>query len=157
MEPSATRQQIIDHCVRVAAGQSGGTLATLHAEDGTPYPTFVLFHLLPNGCVIFGSERNAQHSRDMDATPEVAFLIDNREVNRTDWTMFERIVVEGAAHKVDPSEKRYDEYLRALKEKNQLAWYFTQRGHLYCIQPRRMTLRLALAPDRLTVEFDRAD
>lgn len=157
MGPSAGKQEILDHCVRIAAGQAGGTLATLHAEDGTPYPTFVLFHLLSDGRVVFGSERDAQHSRDMDATPEVAFLIDNRDVNRTDWTRFDRIVIEGTARKVDPSDARHGEYLEALKAKNRLAAYFAQQGHLYCIEPRRMTLRRALDPVRYTVEFDGAD
>ena len=87
-----SREAILDEAARVARTQLGGTLATMHAEDGTPYVTFVLFHLRENGEVLFGSGTGPQHARNMLATPEVSFLIDNREVIRDDWTAFDRIV-----------------------------------------------------------------
>src|SRR5512141_2771304 len=101
------REAILEESCRIAATQMGGTLATLHAEDGTPYVTFVLFHLRSTGELLFGSAATPQHSANIAATPEVSFLIDNREVVRSDWTAFDRIVIEGHAEAVPSGDERY--------------------------------------------------
>lgn len=149
-----TRTAIIEEARRIAAGQLGGTLATMHAEDGTPYVTFVLFHLREDGRVLFGSSTRPQHSRNIIATPEVSFLIDNREAVTGDWNAFDRIVIEGRAENIAREDERYRAYLEELAAKNEPAATFTERGELYCIHPRRLILMKGLDPARHIVEFE---
>lgn len=155
--PSLSREEVVAHVLELSMGQVGGTLATLNAEDSTPYPTFVLFHMLENCCIVFGSTAGAQHSQDMDATPEVAFLIDNRDVINTNWHEFDRVIVEGHAVRVERGDRRYDDYVAKIEAKNPLATYFTDGGHLYCIHPRRLILRRALEPERHVVDFEMSE
>jgi pyridoxine/pyridoxamine 5'-phosphate oxidase len=150
-----TREAILDEACRIGASQPGGTLATMHAEDGTPYVTFVFFHLRETGEVVFGSGHGPQHARNMRATPEVSFLIDNREVIRDDWTSFDRVVIEGHADAVGPEDARYAENLEALGSKNKMAAVFTERGQMYVIRPRRLILAKGLEPGRHIIEFER--
>ena len=44
-----SREEILSEAQRLARSQFGGTLATIHADDGTPYPAFVFFHPHPTG------------------------------------------------------------------------------------------------------------
>lgn len=138
----------------IAAGQPGGTLATTHAEDGTPYVTFVLFHLRANGEVLFGSNARPQHARNIAATPEVSFLIDNREVIHGDWTAFNRVVIEGRAGEVKKEDPGYETLLAELAEKNRMAAVFTDSGILFRLAPRRLLLMKGFEPTRNAVEFD---
>src|SRR5687767_8089831 len=62
-EPS--REDILAYCGALADAELGGTLATTHAEDGTPYVTYVLFHLRDDGSVVFGTGPGPQHTRNM--------------------------------------------------------------------------------------------
>lgn len=164
--PDLSRAEIMREALRVARSQFGGTLATIHADDGTPYPAFVLFHLTEAGEVIYGSVSESQHTRDTVATPEVAFLIDNRDVLGRDWPAFDRVTVEGRAERIDPADARYADYYRQLttepwtpagtrsrRAKNWLSSYFTSIGDLYRIAPRRITVLLGLGPERHTVDF----
>ncbi len=153
MSDNPDREEILRQAVAIAADQSGGTLATTHAEDGTPYVTFVLFHLRENGEVLFGSGTRPQHTRNIQATPEVSFLIDNREVIRNEWTGFNRVVIEGRAHEIDKSDADYEGLIAELGEKNKMAGVFTDRGILFRIRPRRLILMRGFEPGRLTVEF----
>lgn len=153
MTALSTREDIIAEACRIAATQPGGTLATLHAEDGTPYVTYVLFHLREDGRVLFGSLTAAQHARNMAATPEVSFLIDNREEVNGDWNNFDRVVIEGRAELIEKGDPRYDGYIAEIRAKNERAALFTDRGRLYCIEPRRMLLTKGLTPGRHIVEF----
>ncbi len=146
--------EILNEALRVAHSQFGGTLATVHADDGTPYPAFVLFHLTDEGEVIYGSVTESQHTRDTEVIPEVAFLIDNRDVLGYDWPAFDRVTVEGTAERIDPDDERYDAYFEELTAKNWLSNYFTTIGNLYCIAPRRITVVLGLGPERHTLDFD---
>lgn len=159
--------EIMREALRVARSQFGGTLATIHADDGTPYPAFVLFHLTERGEVLYGSVSESQHTRDTVATPEVAFLIDNRDVLGRDWPAFDRVTVEGRAERIDPDDPRYEDYYRELTTepwapsgtrsrvaKNWLSSYFTSIGDLYRIEPRRITVLLGLGPERHTLDFD---
>ncbi len=146
--------EILNEALRVAHSQFGGTLATVHADDGTPYPAFVLFHLTDEGEVIYGSVTESQHTRDTEVIPEVAFLIDNRDVLGYDWPAFDRVTVEGTAERIDPDDERYDGYFEELTAKNWLSNYFTTIGNLYCIAPRRITVVLGLGPERHTLDFD---
>jgi pyridoxine/pyridoxamine 5'-phosphate oxidase len=148
-----TSEEILAEASRVAQTQLGGTLATMHAEDGTPYVTFVLFHLRADGQVLFGSAAAPQHARNIIATPEVSFLIDNREVVRSDWTAFDRIVIEGLAERVTAEDGRYEPYMGELQGKNRMAAYFTEHGHLYTIRPRRLILMKGFEPNRHVVDF----
>lgn len=148
------RAAILEEASRIASSQLGGTLATMHAEDGTPYVTFVLFHLRANGEVLFGSGATPQHSRNMAATPEVSFLIDNRDVIRTDWSAFDRIVLEGLAEAVPPDDSRFAAYIEELRAKNRMAAYFTEQGQLFSIQPRRLILMKGFEPTRNVVDWD---
>ena len=152
-EPQSS-EEIVRQAWRIALGQPGGTLATTHSEDGAPYVTFVLFHLRPNGEVLFGSAETPQHARNIKATPEVSFLIDNREVIKSDWQAFARIVIEGRAAELETSSADYRELLSELSEKNRMAAYFTEHGHLYRIMPRRLILMIGLQPGRAIVDFD---
>ncbi len=153
MTESLTRDEILAAAVALGRGQYGGALATMHAEDGTPYVTFVLFHLRDDGTVLFGSGASPQHSRNMEATPEVSFLIDNREVIRADWTAFDRVVIEGHAEKVARDDSRYATFLRELAQKNRLAAHFTRDGNLFQILPRRLVLMKGIDAGRLVVDF----
>lgn len=153
MAEAMTREGILEEAARIAAGQSGGTLATMHAEDGTPYVTFVLFHLRASGEVLFGSGPGPQHVRNMSATPEVSFLIDNREVIRSDWTSFDRIVIEGRAKVVEAGDARFGELLRELEDKNRMAAYFTEHGSMYLISPRRLILMKGFDQTRHVVDY----
>ncbi len=146
-------EQILEEALRVADSQFGGTLATVHADDGTPYPAFVLFHLTEEGEVIYGSVSESQHTRDTEAVPEVAFLIDNRDVLSYDWPAFDRVVVEGTAERIDPTDSRYDGYFAELTAKNWLSSYFTRMGDLYRIAPLRITVVLGLG-ERHILDFD---
>ena len=147
-------EQILEEALRVAHSQFGGTLATIHADDGTPYPAFVLFHLTDEGEVVYGSVTESQHTRDTVAIPEVAFLIDNRDVLGYDWPAFDRVTVEGTAERIEPDDPRYDSYFEVLTAKNWLSSYFTGIGNLYRIAPRRITVVLGLGPERHTLDFD---
>ena len=147
-------EQILEEALRVAHSQFGGTLATIHADDGTPYPAFVLFHLTDEGEVVYGSVTESQHTRDTVATPEVAFLIDNRDVLGYDWPAFDRVTVEGTAERIEPDDSRYDSYFEVLTAKNWLSSYFTGIGNLYRIVPRRITVVLGLGPERHTLDFN---
>ena len=126
-------EEILKEALRVADSQFGGTLATIHADDGTPYPAFVLFHLTDEGEVIYGSVIESQHTRDTEAIPEVAFLIDNRDVLGYDWPAIDRVTIEGMAERIDPDDPRYAGY---------------------CIAPRRITVVLGIGPERYTIDFD---
>lgn len=148
-----TREAIIEEACLLAATQPGGTLASMHAEDGTPYVTFVLFHLRPNGEVVFGSGQGPQHSRNMLATPEVSFLIDNREVIRSEWTGFNRVVIEGTAEVVEAGSADYATLLAELGAKNKMAAYFTEHGLLFRLRPRRLILMKGFEPTRHMVDF----
>ena len=148
-----SREEILEQSVKIARDQLGGTLATMHAEDGTPYVTFVLFHILADGRLLFGSGASPQHSRNIHATPEVSFLIDNREAIRTDWSAFNRVVVEGRAREVEDSDPEYESFMAEIREKNPMAAFFTERGALYCIDPRRFVLMRGFEPARHVIDF----
>ncbi len=154
MTSPLSREAILQEAMRLARTQPGGTLATMHAEDGTPYVSFVLFHLNDDGVVLFGSGVSPQHTRNINATPEVSFLIDNREVIRSDWAAFDRVVIEGRAGVVEEDDPRYGPFLEELSTHNRMAAYFTERGHLYCIEPRRLIFMRGFEPARHIVEFD---
>lgn len=147
------RDEILKEAAAIGSDQPGGTLATTHAEDGTPYVTFVLFHLRDTGEVLFGSNSRPQHARNMAATPEVSFLIDNREVIRGDWTAFNRVVIEGTAREVAKDSPRYAPLLAELAEKNRMAAVFTDSGILFCLEPRRLLLMKGFDATRYSVEF----
>lgn len=149
------RDEIIAEALRIAASQPGGTLATTHAEDGTPYVTFVLFHLTDACEVLFGSAEAPQHVRNLRATPEASFLIDNRDVIRSDWQAFCRVVIEGRAEQVGRDSADFDRLLADLAGKSRMAAYFTERGSLYRLVPRRLVMMRGLEPDRLVVDFGR--
>lgn len=148
------RDQILQEASALAATQPGGTLATTHSEDGTPYVTFVLCHLRPNGEVLFGSNTRPQHAHNIAATPEVSFLIDNREVIRGDWTAFNRVVIEGRAEEVDKNDSEYTKLLDELAAKNSMAAVFTDSGILFRLIPRRLLLMKGFEPGRNVVEFE---
>jgi nitroimidazol reductase NimA-like FMN-containing flavoprotein (pyridoxamine 5'-phosphate oxidase superfamily) len=148
------RQEILAEASALAAEQPGGTLATTHAEDGTPYVTYVLFHLRKNGEVLFGSNSRPQHARNIGATPEVSFLIDNREVVRGDWTAFNRLVIEGTAGEVPKEDPSYQPLLAELAEKNRMAAVFTDSGTLFRLVPRRILLMKGFDATRYTVDFE---
>ncbi|MGH2607523.1 MAG: pyridoxamine 5'-phosphate oxidase family protein [Tepidiformaceae bacterium] len=153
MPDPLSNAEILAEACRIAQTQLGGTLATMHSEDGTPYVTFVLFHLRPDGQVLFGSNPAPQHARNMAATPEVSFLIDNREVVRNDWTEFDRVVIEGRAERIEADDARYQPLLDELREKNRMAAFFTEHGYLYSIVPRRLILMKGFEPSRHMVDF----
>ena len=159
--PNATgelsREHTLAHCTNLASRQLGGTLATTHAEDGTPYVTYVLFHLRDDGSVIFGTAPGPQHTRNMLATPEVSFLVDNREVIEQDWTAFDRVVIEGSSSQIAKEDRRYSPLLEELRAKNGMAAHFTETGRLFYIQPRRLILMRGLDPTRNIVDFEHGD
>lgn len=152
--PGMERLEILEEALAIASGQPGGTLATTHAEDGTPYVTYVLFHLRETGEVLFGSGARPQHARNIAATPETSFLIDNREVIQGDWTAFNRVVIEGRAEEVAKDDARYADLMNELAEKNRMAAMFTDRGMLFRLIPRRLVLMRGLEPARHVVEFE---
>ena len=78
--PKYSKDQIIQRVSDLASDQFGGTLATIHADDGTPYPAFVFFHFTETARVLFGCRPMSQHLMDIQATPQVSFLIDNRNI-----------------------------------------------------------------------------
>ena len=149
-----SRDEVLRDAYAFAMTQLGGTLATMHAEDGTPYVTFVFFHLTGDGQVVFGSQPGSQHARNLAATPEVSFLIDNREVIREDWRRFTRIVIEGRAERVPPQDRRYEELMREFRAKNRAAADLASQYALYRIVPRRLVLRRGIGGERRAVEFD---
>jgi nitroimidazol reductase NimA-like FMN-containing flavoprotein (pyridoxamine 5'-phosphate oxidase superfamily) len=144
---------IITESRRIAATQLGGTLATMHAEDGTPYVTFVFFHMREDARILFGSGAAPQHTRNMTSTPEVSFLIDTREAIRDNWDAFDRIVIEGSVEKIPDSDPRYKPWLEEIRTKNATAAYFTEHGALFSINPRRLILMRGLQPNRHIVDF----
>ena len=148
------RDEILAEASAIAADQPGGTLATTHSEDGTPYVTYVLFHLRENGEVLFGSNARPQHARNIAATPEVSFLIDNREVIRGDWAAFNRVVIEGLAVEVTKDHSTYAPLLAELAGKNRMAAVFTESGILFRLAPRRLLLMKGFDATRHVVEFD---
>jgi nitroimidazol reductase NimA-like FMN-containing flavoprotein (pyridoxamine 5'-phosphate oxidase superfamily) len=154
MTPTLARDEILARAADLARAQYGGTLATTHAEDGTPYVTYVLFHLRRDGILLFGSAATPQHSRNIHATPEVSFLIDNREVISRDWTAFDRIVIEGRAVHVHQDDPRYTDLVGELAAKNRMAAWFTEHGQLFCIYPRRLILMHGLEGVRHIVDFE---
>ena len=149
-----SRGEILEHAARLARTQPGGTLATTHADDATAYVTFVLFHLLDDGSVLFGSAEQPQHTLNIAATPEVSFLIDNREVIREEWTAFDRVVIEGSALQIKQDDPRYADYLGELGEKNKMAAFFTEHGRLFRIVPRRLVVMRGFEAHRHIVDFD---
>lgn len=152
--PDLSRDEILALASSIARTQVGGALATMHAEDGTPYVTFVLFHLLEDGTLLFGSSANPQHTHNIRATPEVSFLIDNREVIGSDWTKFDRVVIEGRAGAVDRSDPEYEAHFAELRERNRMSAYFAEQGDLYRIVPRRIIVMSGFAPERHVVDFE---
>jgi nitroimidazol reductase NimA-like FMN-containing flavoprotein (pyridoxamine 5'-phosphate oxidase superfamily) len=150
---SAADQAILAEVVQLASGQPGGTLATMHAEDGTPYVTFVLFHMDGEGRVLFGSTIGPQHSRNLRATPEVSFLIDNRDVIAKGWQGFNRAVIEGRAERIARTDARYQPMIEALRGKSAAVATFAEQGELYCIVPRRLQYHRGLALERYVLEF----
>jgi hypothetical protein len=148
------RDEILDRAAEVAKAQPGGTLATTHAEDGTPYVTFVLAHLLADGRLLFGSALRTQHARNILATPETSFLFDNRDAIATDWTRFDRVIVEGEAQLIAGDSAAYEPLLAELGSKSPMAAFFTRHGALFCIVPRRLLLMRGLDGTRYTVHFD---
>lgn len=153
MEPS-DRDAVLQVARDLAASQHGGTLATIHAEDGTPYVAFVACHLRTNGEVLFGSSPTATHARNILATREVSMLIDNREVITSDWAGFLRVVIEGDARSVPPGHPDREALLAELQEAAPLASYFSERGELFRIRPRRVIVMKGMGGDRRVVEFD---
>jgi putative heme iron utilization protein len=153
MSQFSSEAEILAECVRIASTQPGGSLATMHAEDGTPYVTFVFFHLDNDGRVLFGSPRGPQHYRNIEATAEVSFLIDTREAVTGDWADFDRIVIEGHAERIERGAPLYAELIQSFEGKNPTAARFTERGELFCIYPRRLQLSKGLTPKRFVVEF----
>jgi putative heme iron utilization protein len=148
-----TRDEILAYASELAATQPGGTLATVHAEDGTPYVTYVLFHLRPGGEVIFASMGNPQHARNLAATPEASFLIDNRETVHGDWSQFDRAVIEGHAGRIEAGSPAFDAVAAELAAKDGRARQFTENGQLFVIRPRRILLTRGLG-QREKVEFE---
>lgn len=153
MTDPTNQKDILREALEIAAGEPGGALATLHAEDGTPYVNFVYFHMHEDGSIVFGSSEGSQHSRNMLATREASFLIDTREVIRTDWKTFNRIVIEGRAERIETDDARYEPLLDSLRGKNPGAAEFAERGHLFCIHPLRLQLRKGVDPTRYVVDF----
>ena len=173
--PKYSKDEIIQRVSDLASDQFGGTLATIHADDGTPYPAFVFFHFTEDARVLFGCRPMSQHLMDVQATPQVSFLIDNRNIlhrsldvtptpesawhieNRNIFSQegsgFDRVVIEGTAVVVRNDSDSYVDDLNALTAKNWLAGSFARQGGLYCITPRRLTLVEALATERHTVDF----
>ena len=150
----------MDEAVGIARQQPGGTLATVHAEDGTPYVSFVLFHLRDDGSVLFGSGNSPQHTRNMQSTPEVSLLVDNRDVISTapsNIEAFERVIIVGHVEAVPTDSLEYPGYLHELETKHQYARVMAETGKMYRIRPRRIILMKGLEPERHVVNFERSD
>ena len=145
--------QLLAEAVEVAAGHLAGSLATLHAEDRTPQVSFVFFHLDEEGCLLFGSNTKAQHSRNLLAHPACAFLIDNRQAIPDRYGDFDRINIEGTATCIDPSDALYAPLLESLRAKNPLAARFTESGYLFRIQPRRLVLHRGARAQPRVIDF----
>lgn len=150
----ATDDAILRHAAALALTQPGGTLATIHAEFATPYLTFVLFHLRESGQVIFASSGRPQHQRNIASTPEVSFLIDNRDVVKHDWSAFNRVIIEGHCRQVLPEEPDFIPLAESLKGKDDSSSYFIREGHLFIIEPRRLILMKGLDQQRHVVDFE---
>jgi len=148
------REEILAAAAALARDEPGGTLATTHAEDGTPYVTYVLAHLTADGRVLFGSQLKQQHSRNIAATAEVSFLWDNRAAIAEDWSRFDRVVVEGAAAIVARESAFYEPLLAELAEKTPMGAFFTRHGELFEIRPRRIILSCGLEGTRHTAAFE---
>jgi hypothetical protein len=148
------RDEILAYAAEVARTQPGGTLATTHAEDGTPYVTYVLGHLTADGRVLFGSQLTQQHSRNIAATAEVSFLFDNRSAIFEDWTLFDRVVIEGSATIVEKDSAAYEPLIAELAAKTPMGAFFTRHGELFCISPRRLILNRGLEGIRHVASFD---
>lgn len=151
-EPSNT--DVVAMAAELALSQPGGTLATMHAEDGTPYVTYVLAHMLSSGEIIFGSPDRPQHVRNIEATREVSFLFDNREVIRSAPDSFTRAIVEGRAEYIPQDDPRYLTWLAEVREKSEMAATFTERSSMFCILPRRLIYQAGFRGPRLTVIFE---
>jgi len=154
MDQEPTQADILRLANELAATQQGGTLATMHSEDGTPYVTYVLAHMLDDGEVLFGSPGRPQHVSNMDATPEVSFLWDNREVIRSAPDSFTRCIVEGRAEHVPAGDPRYPGWLEAGRTKSEIAAQFTERASMYVIVPRRIIYQGGFRGPRLTTEIE---
>jgi nitroimidazol reductase NimA-like FMN-containing flavoprotein (pyridoxamine 5'-phosphate oxidase superfamily) len=149
-----SNDDILAEACRIAANQPGGSLATVHAEDATPYVTYVLFHLRDNGELLFGSRPTPQHARNIAATPEASFLIDNRDVIAKEWTSFDRVIIEGRSELVAREDPAYHTLLEELRSKNEMAAQFTEQGNLYRLRPRRIILRKGATPQAFIIEFE---
>ncbi|HMS58059.1 MAG TPA: pyridoxamine 5'-phosphate oxidase family protein [Tepidiformaceae bacterium] len=145
---------ILDYATTLAKTQPGATLATIHAEFATPYQTYVLFHLRPNGQVIFASSGRPQHARNIASTPEVSFLIDNRDIMKHDWQSFDRVVIEGRARQIAPDDAEFVPLAQELTAKDASSSYFIREGHLFLVEPRRLVLMKGLEPHRHVVDFE---
>lgn len=153
MQP-ASRDEVLAIARQISDAQHGGTLATLHAEDGTPYVAFVVCHLREDGQVLFGSSPTATHARNIAATREVSMLIDNRDVIGSDWTSFIRIVIEGDAAPVPDDAPDRDTLLAELRETSPLAAFFSEQGSLFRIRPRRVIVMKGMGSDRHVIDFE---
>lgn len=146
--------EILAAALALGRQQPGGTLSTVHAEDATPYVTFVLFHLRESGELLFASSSTTQHSRNIAATPEVSFLVDNREVITTDWTYFDRVVIEGRASRLDTSDPEHGAFVAEFCAKSPLhEANYQQRQELYRIRPGRLLLARGAATERHVIDF----
>lgn len=154
MTGSLSRDEILTYAIGVARSQAGGALATMHADDGTPYVTFVLCHVRDDGVLLFGSERSPQHVQNIAATHEVSFLLDTRQVLPGDPDHFDRVVIEGFAAAVPPSSADYATYIDELKAHRPPVAQWAERGALYAIRPRRLILIRGQEPARHVIDFD---
>ena len=154
MDQQPTDADILRLAAELANSQPGGTLSTMHSEDGTPYVTYVLAHMLATGEVLFGSPEKPQHVRNMEATPEVSFLWDNREVIRSAPDSFTRCVIEGRAERIERSDPRYGPWIEEVRAKNEMAATFTERAAMYCVVPRRVIYQAGFRGARLTAELE---
>lgn len=154
MADTLSRDETLSYAVRVARGQAGGALATMHEDDGTPYVTFVLCHVRDDGVLLFGSEQTPQHVRNIAATHEVSFLLDTRQVLPGDPDHFDRVVIEGFAAVVPPSSPDYAAYIDELKAHKPPVAQWAERGALFAIRPRRLILIRGLEPARHVIDFD---
>lgn len=150
------RHEVLEYAAALARSQRGGSLATTHAELNTPYITYVLAHLCPDGRLLFGSGLARQHSRNILAAPSVSFLFDTRAAVATDWSAFDRLVIEGPARVMPKDAADYEQLLAQLAEKSPMAGHFTRSGELFCLDPRRLTLSRGLDPVRYVVDFPAA-
>ena len=73
---------------------------------------------------------------------------------RSDWTAFDRVVIEGRAEEVAPEDARFETYIAELREKNRMAAFFTEHGTLFCVHPRRLILARGFEPQRNILDFE---